>query len=97
MDEIFVLMRLMKICQISDLLSCDWHLFLAVGRNYGYAKYADKAAAEKAMSTLHGQTLAGNRLKVLEADPPKEDHRRDDNHRDEHHREEQTPIKKQRT
>lgn len=49
------------------------------------------------MSTLHGQTLAGNRLKVLEADPPKEDHRRDDNHRDEHHREEQTPIKKQRT
>ncbi|XP_064614457.1 RNA-binding protein 45-like [Liolophura sinensis] len=80
-------------CRFGDLID----VFLLSGRNYGYAKYADKSAAEKAMSTLHGQTLAGNRLKVLEADPPKEDHRRDDNHRDEHHREEQTPNKKQRT
>lgn len=41
------------------------------GRNYGYAKFASKDCAKKAIETLHGQTLAGQKLKVLEAEPPK--------------------------
>lgn len=43
----------------------------AVGRNYGYAKYANKESAMKAIQTLHGQNLSGQRIKVLEAEPPK--------------------------
>lgn len=45
--------------------------FLFVGRNYGYAKFASKDSAMKAIEILHGQTLAGQRLKVIEAEPPK--------------------------
>lgn len=45
-------------------------IYLA-GRNYGYAKYASKECAMKAIETLHGQTLAGQKMKVLEAEPPK--------------------------
>ena len=41
------------------------------GRNYGYAKFASKTSAMKAIETLHGQILAGQKLKVLEAEPPK--------------------------
>ena len=40
-------------------------------RNYGYAKFGTKESAMKAIQTLHGQNLAGNRLKVLEAEPPR--------------------------
>ena len=43
-----------------------------VGRNYGYAKYASNDSAQLAISTLHGQELCGMRLKVIEADPPKD-------------------------
>lgn len=42
-------------------------------RNYGYAKFATKDCAMRAIQVLHGQNLAGNRLKVLEAEPPKND------------------------
>ena len=42
-----------------------------IARNYGYAKFASKNAAMQAIQTLHGQNLAGNRLKVLEAEPQK--------------------------
>ena len=41
------------------------------GRNYGYAKYANKESAMKAIQMLHGQNLSGQRIKVLEAEPPK--------------------------
>lgn len=44
---------------------------LNAGRNYGYAKYASKDCAMRAIETLHGQTLAGQKMKVLEAEPPK--------------------------
>jgi phosphopantetheinyl transferase (holo-ACP synthase) len=44
---------------------------LLIGRNYGYAKYATKESAMKAIQTLHGQNLSGQRIKVLEAEPPK--------------------------
>lgn len=57
--------------------------FLA-GRNYGYAKFANKESAMKAIQFLHGQNLSGQRVKVLEAEPPK-------------HENEDGPSKKQRT
>lgn len=41
------------------------------GRNYGYAKFASKEPALRAMHTLHGQSIGGQRLKVLEAESPK--------------------------
>ncbi|KAL8607974.1 hypothetical protein ACOMHN_005529 [Nucella lapillus] len=46
-------------------------VFLLAGRNYGYAKYTSKDSAMKAIQTLHGQIISGQRIKVLEAEPPK--------------------------
>ena len=43
-----------------------------LGRNFGYVKYAAQESAEKAMEVLHGQELCGQRMKVVEAEPPKE-------------------------
>jgi len=54
-------------CRFGNLID----VYLLSGRNYGYAKYASKECAMKAIETLHGQTLGGQRLKVLEAEPPK--------------------------
>ncbi|XP_030835764.1 RNA-binding protein 45 [Strongylocentrotus purpuratus] len=46
------------------------------GRNYGYAKYARKESAEICLNTLHGQTIAGEKLKVIVADPEPEERKR---------------------
>ncbi|CAL1528800.1 unnamed protein product [Lymnaea stagnalis] len=54
-------------CRFGNLID----VYLLSGRNYGYAKYASKDCAMKAIETLHGQTLAGQKMKVLEAEPPK--------------------------
>uniref|UniRef100_A0A0B7B125 RRM domain-containing protein n=1 Tax=Arion vulgaris TaxID=1028688 RepID=A0A0B7B125_9EUPU len=54
-------------CRFGNLID----VYLLSGRNYGYAKYASKESAMKAIETLHGQTLAGQKMKVLEAEPPK--------------------------
>ncbi|XP_059168208.1 RNA-binding protein 45-like isoform X2 [Physella acuta] len=54
-------------CRFGNLID----VYLLSGRNYGYAKYASKDCAVKAIETLHGQTLAGQKMKVLEAEPPK--------------------------
>lgn len=44
-------------------------IYLLAGKTCGYAKYADKESAEKAVAALHGQEVCGNRLKVMLADP----------------------------
>ena len=50
----------------------NWiHWLFFSGRNYGYAKYASKESAMRAIELLHGQTLAGQKIKVIEAEPPK--------------------------
>ena len=54
---------------MSDLESSNYSV---VGRNYGYAKFANRDNALVAMNTLHGQEVCGMRLKVLEAEPPKQ-------------------------
>ncbi|XP_005103158.1 RNA-binding protein 45 [Aplysia californica] len=54
-------------CRFGNLID----VYLLSGRNYGYAKYASKESAMKAIDTLHGQSLGGQKIKVLEAEPPK--------------------------
>ncbi|KAK6166627.1 hypothetical protein SNE40_023275 [Patella caerulea] len=54
-------------CRFGNLID----VYLLAGRNYGYAKYAKKENAMRAIQNLHGQNLAGQRVKVLEAEPPK--------------------------
>jgi len=44
-------------------------IYLLPGKTCGYAKYASKESAEKAVAALHGQEICGNRLKVMLADP----------------------------
>ena len=44
-------------------------IYLLNGKTCGYAKYAAKESAEKAISVLHGQEICGSRLKVMTADP----------------------------
>lgn len=54
-------------CRLGNLID----VYLLSGRNYGYAKYASKESAMRAIELLHGQTLAGQKIKVIEAEPPK--------------------------
>lgn len=44
-------------------------IYLLNGKTCGYAKYAGKENAEKAVAALHGQEVCGSRLKVMPADP----------------------------
>ncbi len=36
-------------------------IYLLAGKTCGYAKYANRESAEKAVATLHGQEICGNR------------------------------------
>ncbi|KAL4222108.1 RNA-binding protein 45 [Mactra antiquata] len=54
-------------------------VYLLPGKNFGYAKYASTESAAAAMDMLHGLCIAGQRLKVLEAEPQK--NTREDNHK----------------
>jgi len=44
-------------------------IYMLSGKTCGYAKYAMKESAERAIELLHGQELCGSRLKVMLADP----------------------------
>ena len=44
-------------------------IYMLNGKTCGYAKYAVKESAERAIEALHGQELCGSRLKVMLADP----------------------------
>ncbi|XP_037075691.1 LOW QUALITY PROTEIN: RNA-binding protein 45-like [Pollicipes pollicipes] len=44
-------------------------IYILNGKTCGYAKYACKESADKAIQTLHGQELCGARLKVMPAEP----------------------------
>lgn len=41
-------------------------------KNCGYAKYASEASALKAISTLHSAEICGIKLKVMEAEEPRD-------------------------
>lgn len=51
------------------LLLIDCLLWIAPGKKFGYVKFASRQSAQQAMDVLHGQTICGNRLKVLPAEP----------------------------
>ena len=44
-------------------------MYMLQGKTCGYAKYACKESADKALAALHGQEICGSRLKVMPADP----------------------------
>jgi len=44
-------------------------VYMLHGKTCGYAKYASKESADRAVSALHGQEICGSRLKVMPADP----------------------------
>ncbi|KAB7493749.1 RNA-binding protein 45 [Armadillidium nasatum] len=44
-------------------------IYMLNGKTFGYAKYASKESADKAIMVLHGQEVLGARMKVMEADP----------------------------
>ena len=48
-------------------------IYLLNGKTCGYAKYAGKESAERAVTSLHGQEVCGSRLKVMPADPQEKD------------------------
>lgn len=54
-------------------ISINLNDIMLSGRNFGYAKYGKKESANEAIKTMHGQTVAGQRLKVLEAEPQRKD------------------------
>nr|CAH0107847.1 unnamed protein product [Daphnia galeata] len=73
--------RLFIVCQptpppiyvLKDIFGRFGHLidvYMLGGRSCGYAKYADKDSADRALMTLHGQEVCGSRLKVMTAEPP---------------------------
>jgi len=75
-----VLDRLFVVCQTSppplyalkDVFGRFGNLidiFMLNGKNFGYAKYANKNSADEARTTLHGQEICGMRLKVFPAEP----------------------------
>ncbi len=47
-------------------------IYLLNGKTCGYAKYASKESADRAIVALHGQEVCGCRLKVMPADPQQE-------------------------
>ena len=48
-------------------------IWIIRGKNYGYAKFTTRIAAESAITALHGMEVFGIKLKVMLADPPPED------------------------
>lgn len=53
-------------CRFGSMSSC----YLLPGRNCGYVTYCAEEAANRARLTMHDQTLFGNIVKIVEADPP---------------------------
>ena len=48
-------------------------IWVVRGKNYGYAKFTTRSAAEAAITALHGMEVFGTKLKVMLADPPPDD------------------------
>lgn len=51
-------------------------VYLLPNKNCGYAKYASEGSAVKAIDTLNGAEICGVRVKVMEAQEPKDDGRK---------------------
>ena len=51
-------------------------VWIVRGKNYGYAKFTSRSAAEAAITALHGMEVFGVKLKVMLADPPPDENAR---------------------
>lgn len=55
-------------CRFGDLID----VYMLPNKNCGYAKYASESSAVKAIETLHSAEICGIKLKVMEAEEPRD-------------------------
>ncbi|XP_053554475.1 RNA-binding protein 45 isoform X2 [Bombina bombina] len=56
-------------CRFGNLIE----VYIVPGKNVGYAKYADVSSANEAIATLHGKIVNGIKLKVMQAESPRDE------------------------
>ncbi|XP_075465096.1 RNA-binding protein 45 [Ascaphus truei] len=56
-------------CRFGNLIE----VYIVPGKNVGYAKYTEKSSADEAIATLHGKTVNGVKMKVMEAESPRDE------------------------
>ncbi|KAE8580804.1 hypothetical protein XENTR_v10024547 [Xenopus tropicalis] len=56
-------------CRFGNLIE----VYIVPGKNVGYARYADLSSANDAIAVLHGKMVNGVKLKVMQADSPRDE------------------------
>ncbi|XP_075685629.1 RNA-binding protein 45 isoform X2 [Rhinoderma darwinii] len=56
-------------CRFGNLIE----VYIVPGKNVGYARYAEVFSANEAITALHGKMVNGVKLKVMQADSPKDE------------------------
>ncbi|XP_041431784.1 RNA-binding protein 45 isoform X3 [Xenopus laevis] len=56
-------------CRFGNLIE----VYIVPGKNVGYARYADVSSANDAIAVLHGKMVNGVKLKVMQADSPRDE------------------------
>ncbi|XP_018092712.1 RNA binding motif protein 45 S homeolog isoform X2 [Xenopus laevis] len=56
-------------CRFGNLIE----VYIVPGKNVGYARYADVSSANEAIAVLHGKMVNGVKLKVMQADSPRDE------------------------
>ncbi|XP_053327172.1 RNA-binding protein 45 [Spea bombifrons] len=56
-------------CRFGNLIE----VYIVPGKNVGYAKYADVSSANDAIAALHGKMVNGVKLKVMQAESPRDE------------------------
>ncbi|KAM8934444.1 RNA-binding protein 45 isoform 2-T2 [Pelodytes ibericus] len=56
-------------CRFGNLIE----VYIVPGKNVGYAKFADLSSANDAIATLHGKMVNGVKLKVMQAESPRDE------------------------
>lgn len=59
-------------CRFGDLID----VYMLQNKNCGYAKYANESSALKAIDVLHSAEVCGIKLKVMEAEEPRDPKRK---------------------
>ncbi|KAM4698576.1 RNA-binding protein 45 [Rhinophrynus dorsalis] len=56
-------------CRFGNLIE----VYIVPGKNVGYAKFAEVSSANEAIATLHGKMVNGVKLKVMQAESPRDE------------------------
>ncbi|XP_075036646.1 RNA-binding protein 45 isoform X1 [Mixophyes fleayi] len=56
-------------CRFGNLIE----VYIVPGKNVGYVRYAEVSSANEAISTLHGKMVNGVKLKVMQAESPRDE------------------------